>query len=88
METIIGFAAGYLTGTQEGKDGLDRLRKSLREIAGSAEARRLAAGALAVAGSLVRQGSARGAKASASAVTEYLVSRVSETSLARRMPRR
>jgi len=87
METIIGFAAGYLTGTQQGKDGLDRLRRSLREIAASPHARKMAGGALAVAGSLVRQGSARGAKASASAVTGYLVGRLSETAQARRTSR-
>ena len=32
METIIGFVAGYLVGTREGKDGLERLKTSLSLI--------------------------------------------------------
>ncbi|HUJ07883.1 MAG TPA: hypothetical protein VLX31_17395 [Streptosporangiaceae bacterium] len=84
METIIGFAAGYLAGMQEGRDGLDRLRKSVRAIASSPEAHRLAAEAVALAGALVRQGSARGAKATASGVAELVVRRISETTGARR----
>ena len=32
METIVGFVAGYLVGTREGRDGLDRLRSSWHSI--------------------------------------------------------
>jgi len=49
METVIGFVAGYLVGTADGKDGLARLRSSCRSIWNSAEARRLASEALTVA---------------------------------------
>lgn len=41
METIIGFVAGYLTGVSEGREGMDRARKSLESIRTSPEVRRL-----------------------------------------------
>jgi len=43
METIIGFVAGYLTGVSEGREGLQRARKSLNAIRTSPEVRRLVA---------------------------------------------
>jgi hypothetical protein len=55
METVIGFIAGYIAGAQEGKDGVQRLRHSLQEIAGSAEVRRLAAEALTMAEALAKR---------------------------------
>ena len=42
METIIGFVAGYLVGTREGKDGLERLKTSWRAITSSPEVRKMA----------------------------------------------
>jgi len=60
METIVGFVAGYLVGTREGKDGLDRLRSSWRSIRTSPEVRKLAAEAVTVAEMAVRQVSGRG----------------------------
>jgi hypothetical protein len=59
METIIGFAAGYLVGAKEGRDGLARLKSSVESIAKSPEARRLAAEAMSFAGMMVRTTSAR-----------------------------
>ena len=41
METIIGFVAGYLTGVSEGREGMQRARKSLDAIRTSPEVRRL-----------------------------------------------
>jgi len=41
METIIGFVAGYLTGASEGREGMQRARKSLDAIRTSPEVRRL-----------------------------------------------
>ncbi len=41
METIIGFVAGYLTGVSEGREGVDRARKSLEAIRTSPELRRM-----------------------------------------------
>jgi len=60
METIVGFVAGYLVGTREGKDGLDRLRESWRSIRTSPEVRKLAAEAVTMAEMAVRQVSGRG----------------------------
>ena len=55
METVIGFVAGYLVGAGDGKDGLARVRSSLRSIWHSSEARRLAAEAVTVARGAVSQ---------------------------------
>lgn len=49
METIIGFLAGYLIGSREGKQGLERLRSSARAIINSPEVRRMAGEALSLA---------------------------------------
>jgi hypothetical protein len=76
METIIGFAAGYLAGAKEGKEGLDRLKTSVEAIVKSREVRRLATDAVSVAGALVRRTSARGIGASASGVAELVMRRV------------
>jgi hypothetical protein len=84
METIIGFAAGYLVGTREGKAGLDRLKTSVQAIAKSPEARRLAGQAVSLTGMMVRQTSARGVGATASGVAELVLRRVSESVNARR----
>jgi len=84
METIIGFAAGYLVGSKEGKAGYERLKASVQAIAKSREARKLAGDAASLAGMLVRQASARGLGASASGVAELVMCRVSETAPAKR----
>jgi len=60
METIVGFVAGYLVGTREGKDGLDRLRSSWRSIRTSPEVRKLATEAVSMAEMAVRQVAGRG----------------------------
>lgn len=78
METIIGFAAGYLVGSKEGKAGYERLKSSVQAIAKSHEARRIAADAASLAGMLVRQVSARGVGATATGVAELVMNRVSE----------
>jgi hypothetical protein len=60
METIVGFVAGYLVGTREGRDGLERLRSSWHSIRTSPEVRKLAVEAVSVAEMAVRQVSGRG----------------------------
>jgi len=84
METIIGFAAGYLAGAKEGKAGLDRLKTSVEAIVKSPEVRRLGAEAVSLAGTLVRRTSARGIGATASGVAELVMRRVSDRSIAKR----
>jgi hypothetical protein len=60
METVLGFVAGYLAGTQEGPDGLKRLRESVKAIMTSAEVRRLAGEALTLGEAVARQAASRG----------------------------
>jgi hypothetical protein len=78
METILGFVAGYLVGTREGKDGLERLRSSWRSIRTSPEVRRLAVEAVTFAEAAVRQSSGGGGLRLGGAVgnvTDMLVKR-------------
>jgi hypothetical protein len=84
METIIGFAAGYLAGAKDGKAGLERLRTSLEAIVKSPEVRRLGAEGVTLAGTLVRRTSARGIGASASGIAELVMRRVSDKSVTKR----
>lgn len=84
METIIGFAAGYLVGSKEGKAGYERLKASVQAIAKSQEVRRLASDGASLAGMLMRQASARGLGASASGVAEIVMRRVNESAIAKR----
>jgi len=76
METIVGFVAGYLVGTREGKDGLERMRSSWHSIRTSPEVRKLAADAISLVDSAVRQRSGRASIGSAVGnVTDMLVRR-------------
>jgi hypothetical protein len=53
METIIGFVAGYLTGVSEGREGMQRARKSLDAIRTSPEVRRMVADGVGLAQGLL-----------------------------------
>jgi hypothetical protein len=76
METIVGFVAGYLVGTRDGREGLERLRSSWHAIRTSPEVRKLAGEAMTVAEMAVRRGSGRGNIGGAvSEVTDMLVRR-------------
>jgi len=55
METIVGFIAGYLIGTRDGREGLDRLRSSWHSIRTSPEVRKLASQAMPLVEAAVRQ---------------------------------
>ena len=55
METIIGFLAGYLVGTREGKAGLERLKTSVNAIRSSPEVRKMASDAVVLAEQVVRR---------------------------------
>jgi hypothetical protein len=72
METIIGFLAGYLVGTREGKAGLERLKTSVNAIRSSPEVRRMASDAMVLAEQVVRRAPAGGI---GSAVVRTLASR-------------
>jgi len=75
METIVGFVAGYLVGTREGRDGLERLRSSWNAIKTSPEVRRLAGEAVTVAEMAVRRASSGGLGGTVGGVTDILVRR-------------
>ncbi len=59
METLLGFVAGYMAGCNDGKDGIKRLRESVKAIVESGEVRRLAGEAVTVAEAAVRRAAAR-----------------------------
>jgi hypothetical protein len=76
METIVGFVAGYLVGTRDGKDGVERMRSSLHSIRTSPEVRKLAADAISLVEATVRQRSGRaGIGGAVGNVTDMLVRR-------------
>jgi hypothetical protein len=76
METIIGFVAGYLVGSREGKAGLERLKTSWQTIRSSPEVRKLAVDAITVAEQVVRRAPVGGIS---SAVVRTLASRAGGT---------
>ena len=55
METIIGFLAGYLVGSREGKAGLERLKTSVNAIRSSPEVHKMASDALVLAEQMVKR---------------------------------
>lgn len=73
METILGFVIGYLAGSREGRDGLERLRESWRGIRNSPEARKLAFEAVSVAELVVRRAAGGGLSGTVSGVSDLLV---------------
>ena len=81
METIIGFVAGYLAGSREGKAGLERLKTSWQAIRSSPEVRKMASDAIVLAEQVVRRAPAGGISG---AVMRTLASRASSRSQASR----
>lgn len=55
METLIGFVAGYLVGTREGKTGLERLKESWKAIRTSPEVRKMAGDAISIAEQVLKR---------------------------------
>ena len=81
METIIGFLAGYLVGTREGKAGLERLKTSVNAIRSSPEVRKMASDAMVLAEQVVRRAPVGGISGT---VVRTLASRASTRSQASR----
>jgi hypothetical protein len=79
METLIGFAAGYIAGCKDGPDGVKRLRESAAEILNSGEVRRLAGEAMSFAEAVLRRSASGRDRSSLSqtvgTVTDILVHR-------------
>jgi hypothetical protein len=76
METILGFVVGYLAGSREGREGLERLRESWRGIRNSPEARKLATEAMGIAELAVRRAAGSGLSGTVSGVSELLARRL------------
>lgn len=79
METIIGFLVGYVVGSREGKEGLERLRTSWKAITTSPEVRKLAGEALSVAEQVTEQTSVRSLGAVGGTIARTLTERVTGT---------
>jgi hypothetical protein len=75
METIIGFVAGYIAGSRDGRDGLERLRTSWRAIRTSPEVHRLIAETVVVAESTLRRAVAGGLSGTVRTVSDLAASR-------------
>lgn len=73
METLIGFAVGYVVGTQQGKDGLRRVQESIEALRSSEDVRAALITGASIAGSAVRQVLGNGAGAIASGAADALV---------------
>jgi hypothetical protein len=77
VETIIGFVAGYLAGSQDGKDGVARIRSSLTAIRNSGEVRRLSAEAFTFVERTVRQAAGASLSETFGTATDILARRAS-----------
>jgi hypothetical protein len=75
METIIGFVAGYLVGTNGGKDGLKRVRSSWQAIRTSPEVRRLLSEGAVVAQAAVGRASRGGLSGAIGGITDLVAAR-------------
>jgi hypothetical protein len=75
MEAIIGFVAGYLAGSRDGRAGLERLRTSWDAIRTSPEVRRLAGEAVVIAEATVRRAASGGLSGTVGGVTDLIASR-------------
>jgi len=75
METIIGFVAGYLVGSRDGREGLAKLKESWQAIRSSPQVHQLIADSVAIAGGAVRKTAAGGVSAAISGVGEVLANR-------------
>jgi hypothetical protein len=63
METLIGFAVGYLLGVRHGRDGLRKTREALNVIRKSPAVRQLVVAGAAIVGSVAMQVTGGGAGA-------------------------
>lgn len=55
METLVGFAVGFVLGTREGKEGLARLRESWAAIRESTDVKHLLGEATMAIGPMIRE---------------------------------
>jgi hypothetical protein len=72
METLIGFAVGYMVGTQQGRDGLRRVLESIETLRSSDDVRVALVAGASIAGNVVRQVLGAGAGAIATEAADAL----------------
>ena len=72
METLIGFVIGYVVGTRQGREGLQKAREALDAIRNSDEVRQMVVTGAAVAGGAVKQVLGGGAGAVLTGVVDAL----------------
>ena len=75
METIIGFVAGYLVGSRDGREGLAKLKESWQAIRSSPQVHQLVADSVAIAGGALRRTAAGSVTAAMNGVGEVLANR-------------
>jgi hypothetical protein len=78
METLIGFVIGYLVGTQQGRDGLQKVRASAQAITESPEVREMLTTGASLASSAVKQVLSGGAGAVLNGAVESFTRRATE----------
>jgi hypothetical protein len=78
METLIGFAIGYLVGTQQGREGLQKARESFDAIRHSPEVHQMVLAGVTVAGGVVRQVLGGGAGAALTGAVEALARKATD----------
>jgi uncharacterized membrane protein YjjP (DUF1212 family) len=78
IETLIGFAIGYVAGTQSGRDGLQKARESLDAIRQSPEVKQMILAGVTVAGGAVRQVLGGGAGAALTGAVEALARKATD----------
>ncbi|HEX3789620.1 MAG TPA: hypothetical protein VHW44_17275 [Pseudonocardiaceae bacterium] len=76
METLIGFVVGYLVGTRQGREGLQKVREAVEGIRNSPETRQLVLTGVAVGRSAVGQVLSGGAGALFSGAVEAITHKV------------
>ena len=63
METLIGFAVGFVVGTREGREGMARITDAYKQIRKNAGLKDLVGGAVGVLAPVVRELTATAARA-------------------------
>jgi hypothetical protein len=78
METLIGFAVGFLVGSHYGRDGVAKVMQSWEAISTSPEVRKLVRTGMSVAGSAVREVMSGGAGAMLGGVAGMVTRKANE----------
>ena len=78
VETLIGFAIGYMVGTQQGRDGMKKSLEAFESIRQSPEVKQTVLVGVTVAGGAVRQVLGGGAGAALTGAVEALARKATD----------